>query len=417
MNDLRRNVAIDLVVAVGIAVTSAIVNALLPTIARQTGMAPIGIAVLAAAPYVGNLLGAFAGRIGPQTRPHLALTRALGAGFLLSLAFAPDPLLIVIVVLFFWLSLSLSNPFHFGLWSSMYEARQRARVIGVIGTCRAAAAGGAAVGLGLLADRFGPPVAMGVAGAIGVVCTSAALWFRGGQAAQHARYSAREAIRSLTGRPSLRTLVLAQGFYGGGMIAAAPLYALVYVDRLGLSLADVGSIAIVSAAATTATYYAWGALVDRRGGRAALKAGASLGLCSVLIVAVSPSLPVLWLAAAAGGLASAAIDLGIQGAIADETPPTERAAAMAGWNAITGARGSLVPFASTALVQAGLLSVTAALLVCAVPVAIGTAIYIGRQPRARGARGVVAVTELGARHVGVRYRSLVRRGQGVGGSV
>ena len=121
MHDLRRNVAIDLVVAVGIAVTSAIVNALLPTIARQTGMAPIGIAVLAAAPYVGNLLGAFAGRIGPQSRPQLALTRALGAGLLLSLAFAPDPLLIVIVVLFFWLSLSLSNPFHFGLWSSMYE--------------------------------------------------------------------------------------------------------------------------------------------------------------------------------------------------------------------------------------------------------------------------------------------------------
>ena len=377
MHDLRRNVAIDLVVAVGIAVTSAIVNALLPTIARQTGMAPIGIAVLAAAPYVGNLLGAFAGRIGPQSRPQLALTRALGAGLLLSLAFAPDPLLIVIVVLFFWLSLSLSNPFHFGLWSSMYEARQRARVIGVIGTCRAAAAGGAAIGLGVLADRFGPPLALGVAGAIGVVCTSAALWFRAAPVGREGRYSAREAVRTLTSRPGLATLVLGQAFYGGGMIAAAPLYALVYVDRLGLSLADVGSIAIVGAAATTATYYAWGALVDRRGGRSALKAGASLGLCSVLLVAVAASLPVLWLAAALGGLASAAIDLGIQGAIADETPPTERAAAMAGWNAITGARGALVPFASTALVQMGLLSVTGALLVCAAPVAVGAAIYFG----------------------------------------
>ncbi len=50
------------------------------------------------------------------------------------------------------------------------------------------------------------------------------------------------------------------------MIAAAPLYALVYVDRLGLSLTEVGTIGILGAVAATAASLIWGAVADRRAG-------------------------------------------------------------------------------------------------------------------------------------------------------
>ena len=55
--------------AVGVGVTLAVVTSLLPTIARRGGLEPIGLAALGAAPFVANLLGAFAGRFGPRTPP------------------------------------------------------------------------------------------------------------------------------------------------------------------------------------------------------------------------------------------------------------------------------------------------------------------------------------------------------------
>ena len=140
-------------------------------------------------------------------------------------------------------------------------------------------------------------------------------------------------------RPLLGRIALAQGFYGGGLIAAAPLFALVYVDRLDLTLADVGFVEILAAAATTLAFPLWGAVADRFGGLAPLRVGSAIGLVSLVAYAVAPNVMVLWLAAVAAGTASASIDVGIASAVSDHTPLASRAAAMAGWNALTGARG------------------------------------------------------------------------------
>ena len=62
-----------------------------------------------------------------------------------------------------------------------------------------------------------------------------------------------------------------------------------------------------------------------------------------------------------GGLSNAAMDLGIQGAMAAHTPLSDRAAAMAGWNSLTGMRGMIAAMAASVAVQAGLVDVTTAL--------------------------------------------------------
>ena len=56
---------------------------------------------------------------------------------------------------------------------------------------------------------------------------------------------------------------------------------------------------------------------------------------------------------------------------------------MSGWNAITGARGLVAPFLMSALVQAGLVSVTVALLVCAVASGLGVVLFWWASSRAR----------------------------------
>jgi MFS family permease len=257
----------------------------------------------------------------------------------------------------------------------MYPARLRGRVVGLLGTGRAAAGAIAAFAGGVLADQLGGPAAVALAGTVGVVCAVGYAGFRAKAAERPPGFSARESIRALRERPILSRVALAQGFYGGGLIAALPLYALVYVDRLDLSLSDVGIIGILTSAATTVSFLAWGAVSDRKGPLVAMAFGSALGLLALLAVAFAPSVVVLWVAALAAGAAGASIDVGIASVVSDNTPMSARAAAMAGWNALTGARGIVAAFLMSALLQVGLVDVTTGLLLCGVSTGIGVVLY------------------------------------------
>jgi MFS transporter, DHA1 family, staphyloferrin B biosynthesis exporter len=377
---IGRNLALDLVAAVGVGVTMALITALLPTIARRGGLEPLGLSALAAAPFVANFLGAFSGRVGPRSPRQLALIRGIGAGSLVLLLVIPSPAVMILVAVAFWVSLSFGGPFHLRLWGAMYPSRLRGRMVGVIGMGRAAAGALAAFAGGLLADRLGGPPAVAIAGVIGIVCALAYSGLRARSDERAPGFSARDSLRALRERPVLARMAIAQGFYGGGFIAAAPLYALVYVDRLDLSLADVGVIGILAASSTTIAFPLWGAVADRVGALVALRIGGAIGFGALLAYAFAPHVGVLWLAALAAGTASASIEVGIAAVVSDQTPLATRAAAMAGWNAFTGARGIVAAFLMSALLQVGIVDVTSGLLLCAGSSAVGVALYARTKP-------------------------------------
>jgi MFS family permease len=380
---LGRNLALDLVAATGVGVTMALVTALLPTIARRGGLEPLGLSALAAAPFVANLLSAFAGRIGPRSSAHLALIRGLGAASLLLVFVVPAAPVMIAVAFVFWMSLSFGGPFHLRLWGAMYPARLVGRIVGFIGMGRAAAGALAAFAGGIVADRLGGPSAVAIAGAVGVACALAYAGLRARSAERPPSYSARGSIRALRERPLLGKVALAQGFYGGGLIAAVPLYALVHVDRLDLRLSDVGVIGIMAAVATTISFPIWGAVADRHGGLWALRLGSSLGVIGLIGYALAPDVAILWVMAVGYGTASAAVDVGIASIVSDQTPLASRAAAMAGWNAITGARGIAAAFLMSALLQLGVVDVTSGLLLCAVVSAVGVVLFARVNANAR----------------------------------
>ncbi len=370
-----RNLAFDLVGAIGVGITVALITTLLPTIARRGGLEPIGLAALAAAPFVANLLSAFAGRVGPRSPRQLALARGAGAASLLVLAVVASAPVLIAVSFVYWLSLSMSSPFQLRLWGSMYPARVRGRVVGALGSGRAAAAALSALVGGVVADQLGGLTAITLAGAVGLVCALAYAGLRAPDAARPPSFSARDSIRALRERPVLSRIAVAQGFYGGGLIAAMPLYAIVNVDRLDLSLADVGIIGILTAGATTLSFLVWGAVADRRGPLVAMRLGSMLGLGALIAYAFAPDVAVLWVAAVAAGAGSASIDVGIAAVVSDQTSLSSRAAAMAGWNAITGARGIVAAFTMSALLQVGLVDVTSGLLLCAAISGLGVVLY------------------------------------------
>ena len=89
-----------------------------------------------------------------------------------------------------------------------------------------------------------------------------------------------------------------------------------------------------------------------------------------------PNVAVLWVAAVFAGIAGAAIDVGVAAIVSDQTTLATRAAAMAGWNAITGARGIAAAFLMSALVQVGIVTVQVGLLLCAISSIVGVLLFV-----------------------------------------
>jgi MFS family permease len=85
-----------------------------------------------------------------------------------------------------------------------------------------------------------------------------------------------------------------------------------------------------------------------------MRLGSAMGLGALIAYALAPEVTVLWIAAVAAGAGSASIEVGIASVVSDHTPLTSRAAAMAGWNAITGARGIVAAFTMSVLLQVGI---------------------------------------------------------------
>jgi MFS family permease len=131
---------------------------------------------------------------------------------------------------------------------------------------------------------------------------------------------------------------------------------------------------------TTVAFLVWGAVSDRFGPLVAIRVGSAIGLVSLVGYAFAPDVAVLWFAALAAGIASASIDVSIAAVVSDQTSLASRAAAMAGWNALTGARGIAAAFLMSGLLQAGLVDVTSGLLLCAGSSAVGVVLFVRTKP-------------------------------------
>ncbi len=372
---LRRNLALDAIAALGWGAGVGVVNGLLPGLARLGGADPIGLAALGAAPFVANVSALFAGYLGAEQPRRVAITRALGCSMLLFAPLVPAQWLIFLVV-GFWMGGALTTPVQHHIWGLIYPPRSRAQLVSYVRTVQSAAAAVAALGGGFVADRLGGTPVVLAAGLLSATCGAA---YGGISAPSHegnGRFSASDSVRAVFGNPVMRWIVIAQITWGVGLFAAQPLYALVQVDRLHLSLTEIGSLAIVTSAATVASFFAWGAVCDRRNGIAVMAAGCVLGLLAPAIYALAPDIRLLWLASVCAGFANSAIDIGYTSVLGERVPLALRATSAAGWTAVTGIRGAIVPFAAGALVKANVFTPTAMLLVAAVVAVVSLLAYV-----------------------------------------
>ena len=373
---LQRNVLLDLTAALGMGTSLAVVGALLPAVARREGLDPMGLAALAALPFLASLLSVLAGRIGPRTPTRLAFFRATGSAGLLLVLVTPQPLFIALAMFGFWAAMSLSGPTQQRLWAAMYPSAERGRLLGIVGSGRSAAAMAALLAFTFAAGGSGWLLILALVAVIGIVSAfaSSQLTVEAAEGAGH--YSARESVATVLRLPMLRKITMAQLVFGSGMVAAPALIAMVQVDRLGLGLEDVALAGLVGSFAMTITFGAWGRLAGRTAALVTMTAGTLLGTLAMAAFAVAPDVGSILVASALLGAAGAAIDVSWPLLITDHAGPDEQAAAAAGLGAIMGFRGLLMPFIIVAPIHAGLLDETGGLLICTLAAGTGALLYV-----------------------------------------
>lgn len=354
----------------------AVVGVLLPSVARREGLDSMGLAALAALPFLASLLTLFAGRIGPRTPRRLAILRAAGAMGLLLVLIAPHPLLIAAATLGFWVSFAFGAPLQQRIWATIYPSPDRGRLLGYVGTGRFAAGTVALLAITLAATTSGWVPVVAVVAVVGVLCSLAVSRMSVPDVEVNHSFSAAGSVRAIVGAPMLRRIATAQLLFGGGMVAAPAFIAMVHVDRLGLGIEDIALAGLLSYGTTAATIGLWGRLASRTGALTTIAAGTMVGAMALASFAVAPTFGVVVIATLLLGVANAAVNASWPLLIADHASVEDQAAVAAGMNAVMGTRGFITPFLLMAPVSAGIMDETGGLVICMVAAATGSLLYL-----------------------------------------
>jgi MFS family permease len=361
--------------AVGLGTTMAIVAVLLPSVARREGLDSMGLAALAALPFLASLLTLFAGRIGPRSPARLAVLRSAGALGLLLVLIAPHPFLIAAATFGFWISFALGAPLQQRIWATIYPAADRGRLLGLVGTGRFAAGTVALLAITIAATTSGWVPIVAVVAAVGAVSSLAVGRMSVPGIESGEAYSARGSIRAVMGAPMIRRIATAQLLFGAGLVAAPALIAMVHIDRLDLEVADIALAGLLSYGTTAATIGLWGRAASRVGALSTISAGTAVGAASLAVFAMAPDFRGIIVATILLGTASGAVNASWPLLIAEHAGEGQQTEVAAGLNSIMGLRGLVVPFLIMAPVSAGIVNETGGLVICLVTASAGAILY------------------------------------------
>jgi predicted MFS family arabinose efflux permease len=351
----------------------------------------MGLAALAALPFLASILTLFAGRFSPRTPGRLAVLRAAGALGLLAVLIAPHPLLIAVATFGFWISFALGAPLQQRIWATVYPSADRGRLLGYVGTGRFAAGTMALLAITVAATTSGWVPIIAVVAGVGAISSLAVGRMSVPGVERSQGFSATGSIRAVVGQPMLRRIATAQLLFGGGLVAAPALIAMVHIDRLGLSIEAIALAGLISYASTTVTIGLWGRLAGRTGALVTISGGTLIGAVAIAMYAWAPDFSTVIVATLLLGTTMAAVNAAWPLLIAEHADTEDQASVAAGLNSIMGLRGLITPFVVMAPVQAGIVNETGGLLICLAATTAGALMYarlsgLSRVPQMAGQR-------------------------------
>ncbi|TMC07705.1 MAG: MFS transporter [Chloroflexi bacterium] len=264
---VRRNFRIDLFSALGAGAFVSVLIAFMPVVVRRMGGSTTDVAIVVAAPFIGNLLSP----ISAYLLAHLPIVRVVAGAaslsrfvFLIAVLLAATPFMLALTSVAFWIITVSNIAAYTALMQGIYPDRERASAMGNVRV----GASVAGIGSAALAGSFiGVVPAQWVFAAAALIALPCALAFFAirydGPAAPPARRPALEIARDVWADRRYRKMLLAFSIFGTGNLMNFAVFPIMLVDHFDASNAFVGTLAIVQSATQIVAYPVVGRLIDR----------------------------------------------------------------------------------------------------------------------------------------------------------
>ena len=389
---VRRNFRIDLFSALGAGAFVSVLIAFMPVVVRRMGGSTTDVAIVVAAPFIGNLLSP----VGAYLLAHLPTVRVVAGAaslsrfvFLVSVLIAATPLMLALTTVTFWV-ISISNiAAYTALMQGIYPDRERASAMGNV---RVGASVAGIASAALAGSFIGVVPAQWVFAAAALVALPCALAFFAvrydGPVAPPARRPAMAIARDVWADLRYRKLLLAFTLFGTGNLMNFAVFPILLVDHFDASNAFVGTLAIVQSATQIVAYPVVGRLIDRGSTLRQTLIATLLTLLVPIGYLVAPGTWALLPVAVVIGIAVSSGELTAFTNIV-HMAPRARISEYAAANAfLLGVRGTAAPFVAAALL--GMVAPQVVLVLGTLLMTTG-ALVLAQLVRAPATRGVEVV--------------------------
>lgn len=384
---VRSNFRIDVFSAIGAGTFVSILVAFMPVVVRRMGGSATDVAIVICAPFIGHLLAPFFTYLLAHLAPVkvVAGTSTLARSmFLIGMLVATTPLMLALTTVTFWI-ITISNVAAYtALMRGIYPTSERAHVMGKVRVGASLAGIVAAALAGLYIDLV--PAQWVFAAAALISLPGSIAFFKidhtsvGGFGT---RRPALQIARDVWADRRYRRLMLSFLVFGWGNLMNFAVFPIMLVDHFDAPNTFVGILSAAQSATMIGAYVVVGRLIDRGSSLRQTFVGTLLVLLVPIGYLVAPSYWFLLPIAVVAGVAQASGDLTYHTNVVHMAPPDRIAEYAAAQSLLLGIRGSLAPFAASALL--GAFSAQVVLLVGLAFMVAGTVIMFGavREPAQR----------------------------------
>ncbi len=354
---VRRNFRIDVFSAICAGAFVSVLVSFMPVVVRRLGGSTTDVAIVVAAPFVGHLLSPIFAYLFAQLSPVrvcAATSTAARTAFLVAVLLAATPFMLAVTTVVFWVITIANIAAYTTLMRGIYPDRQRAQAMGKVRMGASIAGLASAALAGVLIDAV--PASWVFAGAALFALPGSVVFFgvryERPPTVATARRPARTVARDVWEDRRFRPLLVAFTIFGSGNLMTIAVFPIMLVDHFNASNSFVGIMAAVQSATMIVAYLVWGRVIDR---------GSSLRqtLYSTLLVMLVPVgylvAPAVWAlvpVAVVSGVVIAASELTFFTNIVQIAPSERVGEYMAVQSFLLGVRGTLAPFAASALLGA-----------------------------------------------------------------
>ncbi len=362
---VRANFRIDVFSAICAGTFTSVLIAFMPVVVRRMGGTPTDVAIVVGAPFVGHFLSP----LFTYLLAHLSPVRVVAATstlarvvFIVGVLLAATPLLLGLSTVAFWI-LTISNiAAYTALMRGIYPDQERAHVMGKVRVGSAVAGIAATALAGLLIDVVHAQYVFAAAALISLPGSVAFFRVRHDASGGFGtRRPALEIARDVWSDHRYRRLMLSFLVFGWGNLMNFAVFPIMLVDRFNASNSFVGIMAATQSATTIVAYVVVGRLIDRGSSLRQTFIATLLVVLVPLGYLVSPTAWALLPVAVIAGIAQASGDLTYFTNVVHMAPPAKIAEYAAAQSFLLGIRGTLAPFAASALL--GMLEPRAVLVV------------------------------------------------------